>query len=230
MLENTFKTLLDMVSTDILFSDMDGAFYRQTDGVTMGSPVAPLLADIFLAQYDDELWSNSKIYFRNVDDVIRSLITGGKQILLDFVNTCHPNLTLTLEEPNLDRLLFFDLSMKKINSRIVSTWYRNSIDTGVILIFNAFVPKIYLPGNVPGFVHRIFIACSNWEKFNRSWAESEKILTNNQYPKQFISKILNSTFTKIISNGQSKDQYNISKKTNPKLKHWLSLEHRGKSS
>ena len=55
MLENTFKTLLDMVSTDILFSDMDGAFYRQTDGVTMGSPVAPLLADIFLAQYDDEL-------------------------------------------------------------------------------------------------------------------------------------------------------------------------------
>ena len=87
-----------------------------------------------------------------------------------------------------------------------------------------------LSGIVSGFVHRIFNACSNWEEFNKSWAEWEKILTNNQYPKQIISKILDSTPTKIISNGQPEDQNNISKKTNPTLNHWLSLEHRRKFS
>ena len=67
------------------------------------------------------------------------------------------------------------------------------------------------------------------KNFNKNWAETEKILTNNQYPNQFISKILHSILTKIISNGQSKEQ-NISKKTIPTLRHWLSLEYRGKSS
>ena len=40
---------------------MDGAFHRQSDGVAIGSPVAPLLENIFLSQYDDELASHSKI-------------------------------------------------------------------------------------------------------------------------------------------------------------------------
>ena len=89
-------------------------------------------------------------YFRYVDDVIRSLVTGGKQILLVFVNTCHRNLTFTLEEPSLDGLPFLDLSMRKINTEIVSTWYRKSTDIGVILNFNAVVPKLYLSGIVSG--------------------------------------------------------------------------------
>ena len=36
MLDNTFKTLLEMVSLDVLVSDMDGAFQRQTNGLSTG--------------------------------------------------------------------------------------------------------------------------------------------------------------------------------------------------
>ena len=55
------------------FSDTDGAIYRQTDGVAMGSLVVLLLINIFLAQYEDELRSNSTIYFRYVYIFIKSL-------------------------------------------------------------------------------------------------------------------------------------------------------------
>ena len=34
--ESTFNSLLEMVSIKVLFSDMDGAFHRQIDGVAMG--------------------------------------------------------------------------------------------------------------------------------------------------------------------------------------------------
>ena len=78
MLENTFKTLLERVSIDILFSDTDGAFNRQIDGVAMESLVAPQLAHFF-CQYDDELGPNSKKYFRYVDDFIKSQRTGEKK-------------------------------------------------------------------------------------------------------------------------------------------------------
>ena len=120
-----------------------------------------------------------------MDDVIRSLITSGKQIILDSVNTCHSNRTFNLEEPSLHGLPFRDLSMTKINSKNVSTWYRESTDTGVILNFNYNVPMISLTRIVSGFVHRIFNACSNWEELSKSWAEPEKTITSNQYPKQF---------------------------------------------
>ena len=57
---------------------MDGAFHRQADGVAIGSPVAPLLENIFLSQYDDELASHSKIKSCYFDDIIRSMLNGIK--------------------------------------------------------------------------------------------------------------------------------------------------------
>ena len=109
MLENTFKTLVEMDSNDVLISEMDGAFYRQKDGVAMGSPEAPLRTNIF---WPNKMTNCDPIHFRYVVDVIRSLITGGKQTFLDSVNTCHCNLTITVEEPSLDGLPFLVFSMK----------------------------------------------------------------------------------------------------------------------
>ena len=105
----TFITLLAMVSVNVLFVDKDGVFYRQCDGVAMGSVVGPLLANIFLSQFDDELSSYSKFFFRYVDDIIRTLKTGGKNYLLDFLNSMHPNFKCTLEEVDpVTGLPFFD--------------------------------------------------------------------------------------------------------------------------
>ena len=89
MSQSTFVKLLEMVSVNVLFCDREGTFYRQTDGVAMGSPVAPLLANLFLSQFDQELGSHSITYFKYVDDVIRSMLKGGKQFFVDFVNTMH---------------------------------------------------------------------------------------------------------------------------------------------
>ena len=164
MLEKTKKTLLEMVSIDVVSSKMDGAFYRQTEWVVL------VQTTLFLVQYENEMGSNSTI--RYVNNVIRSLITAGKQIFSSFVNTCHRKLTIVFKEPSVEGLLFRDPSMKKINSKIVSICYGKSPDTGVILIVSAIV----------GFVLRIFNANSNGKEFNKSWTEAENIMTNNQYP------------------------------------------------
>ena len=63
MQENTFKTLLLMVSKYVLVFEMDGAFYRQIDGKAMRSTVRPLLINILPDQCDDKLVTNSKLDF-----------------------------------------------------------------------------------------------------------------------------------------------------------------------
>ena len=79
----TFKELLQMVSKDVVILTHRG-YYRQVDGVAMGSSVGPLLANIFVSQFDADLGSFSKFYFRYVDDVIRTLKIGGENFFARF--------------------------------------------------------------------------------------------------------------------------------------------------
>ena len=149
----------------------------------MGSPVGPLLANIFVSRFDAELGSFSKFYFRYVDDVIRTLRVGGRQYLLDFVNSMHPNLKFTIEEPDeTNGLAFLDMKVHRLaDGTLSSEWYRKNTDTGILLNFHALGPKIYKRALVSGFVHRIFSTTSSWLSFNTSLKETQIILLNNQY-------------------------------------------------
>ena len=48
-------------------------YYRQKDGLAMGSPPAPPLANGWLFKYDHRIRDNAKLYSRYMDDIIRSI-------------------------------------------------------------------------------------------------------------------------------------------------------------
>ena len=61
-----------------------GSFYDQIDGVAMGSPLAPILANLFLG-------SQSLYYCRYVDDVFAVLDSDNDAInFFNYLNTKHP--------------------------------------------------------------------------------------------------------------------------------------------
>ena len=67
---DTFITLAQIASCNVLMSTHDG-FYRQIDGLAMGSPPAPHLANGWLRQYDHTIRGESKLYFRYMDDIVK---------------------------------------------------------------------------------------------------------------------------------------------------------------
>ena len=110
--KETFVTLLEMVSVNVMFTSRTCDYYRQIDGVAMGSPVGPLLANIFLSQYDSEIGLHSKLCFQHMNYIVRTMIRGGENLLLQFVNTLHPNLRFTLEKETAEHgLPFFNISV-----------------------------------------------------------------------------------------------------------------------
>ena len=177
----------------------------------MGSSVEPLLANIFVSRFDSELGSFSKFCFRYVDDVIRTLRTGGEKYLLDFVNTMHEHLKFTLEQlDNNNSIVFLDMKIiRHQDGRLTSSWYRKLTDTVVLLNFHSLGPDLYKRYLIAGIIHRIFMTTSNWTLFGDSLLEAHGILQNNQYPKHFIQRVTNFTLSNIVSekNSLNKSKY-----------------------
>ena len=81
-----------------------GKYYRQIDGVTMGSPLGPIMANFCLAHFEIKLLNNSNetinpsLYARYVDDIFCVFRSGiGHEAFLRKLNAIHPNLKFTVE-------------------------------------------------------------------------------------------------------------------------------------
>ena len=70
--KETFIKLLKLASTDVAMSTHDG-YYIQKDGLAMGSPPAPLLANIWLAKKEIIIKDDAKLFERYMDDIIRTI-------------------------------------------------------------------------------------------------------------------------------------------------------------
>ena len=67
--KETFVELAKLASCNVIMSTHDG-FYNQKDGLAMGSPPAPYLANGWLSQYDDTIKGDAELYARYMDDVV----------------------------------------------------------------------------------------------------------------------------------------------------------------
>ncbi|CAF3862070.1 unnamed protein product, partial [Rotaria sp. Silwood1] len=97
------KKLLEFATQDSHFL-FNGKIYDQKDGVSMGSPLAPLLAEIFLQDFEKKHLPSFKekgiVYWkRYVDDtfVLLDPKVSAKEIAAQ-LSQCHPSLKFTCEE------------------------------------------------------------------------------------------------------------------------------------
>jgi len=67
--------LLEVATKNQLFQ-FDGKLYEQTDGVAVGSPLGPLMANSFLCSIEEKLEHDNKLpefYRRYVDDTLATM-------------------------------------------------------------------------------------------------------------------------------------------------------------
>ena len=109
------------------FFIFDGKFYEQCDGVAMGSPLGPTLANVFMCHFEI-IWfencpSNFKpiVYRRFVDD--RFLLFRSKdrvEKFRNYLNKQHKNVNFTSEIEESSSLSFLDIKISRENSKFVT--------------------------------------------------------------------------------------------------------------
>ena len=204
----TFVKLAEIASCNVIMSTHDG-FYEQIDGLAMGSPPAPHLANGWLSQFDPIIKGNASIYERYMDDVFSSISRGKDEEKLKQINSLHKNLTFTKENEKDKKIAILDMCIFNNNGTLSSTWYTKPTDTGLVMNFHSLAPKKYKRSVVSGFVHRIYRACSSWSAFHSSMEKAIKILEHNQYPPDFYNPIIKSTLSKIVDSEFCEDENNV---------------------
>ena len=149
----------------------DGKIFDQVDGVAMGSPLGPSLANLFMGYYEQK-WLESdhgrlvQFYRRYVDDIFCLFENEHQaQTFLDFLNIQHPNLKFTIEKEHMKQLPFLDV-LNTRSDRLTTSVYRKSTFTGLLQNYNNFVPFTYKKGLIKTLIDRTFRLNNTWVGFH----------------------------------------------------------------
>ena len=138
--------LLKLATTNQLFQ-LDGTLYEQVEGVAMGSPLGPLLANTFMCSTEEKLEEKNELpsfYKRYVDDTFTIISDLNKaNDFLDKLNSCHENLNFTMEIAEQDTISFVGMNITKCGNRLETSVHRKSTNTGLLLHYHSHVDKRY---------------------------------------------------------------------------------------
>ena len=198
-----FKRLLEISTKGTVFY-FNGKYYKQKDGVAMGSPLGPALANAFLAHHET-LWleecplSFAPIFFTRYVDDIFVLLRSSDHItrLAEYLSSRHPNIKFTYELENNNTLPFLDVNVFRDAGRFSSTVHRKSTFSGVYSNFGSFMPVMYKRGLVSTLLYRAYIISSSFQSLHKEIENLKKIFSKNGYPTKFVDKCILTFFNKL---------------------------------
>ena len=186
------KVLLYRCTQNVQFK-FNNDLYSQIDGVAMGSPLGPLLADVFMAKVEnDQLKTTINkccVYKRYVDD-IWCLVDRSQDpmTILSMFNAAHANIKFTIETESNGQLAFLDVCLKRRpDGTVRRTMFRKATWTDQYIHFKSFVPLKHKANLIACLTDRARKICSE-DALNDELAFLRKIFLNNGYPQKLIER------------------------------------------
>ena len=124
------KLVVELCLRTIYFQFQED-FFEQTDGAAMGSPLSPIITNLFMEDLEQRVIQSAplqpKLWVQYVDDTF-VIWTHGKEELRAFhehLNQQCPSIQFTIEEEKEERIAFLDVCMKRQGDKMSTAVYRN---------------------------------------------------------------------------------------------------------
>ena len=183
----------------------NNVYYQQVDGVAMGSPLGPTLANLFLVNYESKWLKDCpvqftpKYYRRYVDDIC--LLFKAKDHVKKFfryMNSRHLNIKFTCQEENDNKISFLDISITRIENKFTTPIFRKKTFSGVYLNFHSHLPTDYKKGLIDTLLHRSRNICSDYASFHQEILFLKSVWQKNSLPLFFIDKCVKKFLDKLF--------------------------------
>ena len=195
LLEKDFKQFLTLSVKSSCFL-LNNVYYQQVDGVAMGSPLGPTLANLFLVNYERKCLKECpvqfalKYYCRYVDDIFLLFKTKD--------HNRYPNIKFTCEEENDNKISFLDISITQTENKFTTSTFRKKRFCGVYLNFQSHLPTDYKKGLIDTLLHRSHNICSDYASFHQEILFSKSVWQENSFPLFFIDKCVKKFLDKLF--------------------------------
>jgi hypothetical protein len=202
------KELLLRCTLNVQFKFNDTLYY-QLDGVAMGSPLGPILADIFMGKLETgplkPVIAELPFYRRYVDDIfLLQPLNEEFDILFAMFNSAHSSIEFTSELEEFDYFHFLDVGLsRRIDGTVQRSVYRKSTWTGQYINFNSFVPCKQKRNLVRCLYNRATRICSD-DSIGDEISTLKTVLKENGFPDRFINKNMKSRETLKFSTVEQK--------------------------
>ena len=198
-----FKKLLEFATKDALIL-FNGKYYEQIDGVAMGSPLGPTLANVFLCHWE-EIWLEKcsekfkPVYYKRYMDDTFLLFSSTEHIkkFFRYINSRHKNMSFTYEVEIDNKLPFLDILVTRENA-FTTNIYRKPTFSGLYTNFHSFLPENYKTGLVLTLLFRIYTICSDWSKIHTEIINLRNIMLKNNFPSYFIDRCIKLFFDRLF--------------------------------
>lgn len=210
-----FTVIRDLIllQNSIMFFEFDQKFFRQKFGLSMGAPLSPTLANIFMELIERKFIIpafNDLIWFRYVDDIFAVFPTVYDPItILEHINNITPTIKFTMESPERSSLPFLDVLVRINNDgRPLFKVYRKTTHTNSYVHWYSCHNNNIKNGILKGQFLRAFNICSP-EYLDEEINLIKKNFMNLNYPMYFIKRVLKDAKNKFY---RGKIEGNSSKK------------------
>ena len=211
--KNNQKLFISVQTEDAHFA-LNNEIYLQVDGVTMGSPLGPVLANIFMVELKRNiippLSNDILLWKRYVDDTICFIKLTSINKVLEILNSYHINIKFTIEIESENKISFLDVLLIRSNSLISTKVYRKNTNTDIYINWKSFAPNNWKWEKLKTLVTRVFNICSTDEYLKEELELIRKIFhRRNNYPLWVINKVIDDA--KKIPSANGKDSINNEK-------------------
>ena len=185
--------LLRVATKEQLFQ-FNGALYEQTDGVAMGSPLGPLLANVFMTSIEENLERQGKLpsfYRRYVDDTLTIMPNmAAASGFLDTLNLARSSVKFTMETESNGMLPFLGTQLQNRSPWIETKVYVKPTNSGLLLHFQSNVDNRYKNGFLRTMLDRAHRLSSSWSHFSDECDRLKSVFSRLKYPKQLVNSTI----------------------------------------
>ena len=185
--------LLEFCLKNTYFS-FQGQFYEQVEGAAMGSPISPIVANLYMAYLEQKALSTApnppRFWCRYVDDTSVIHMEANKQGILQH-NNSDSAIRFTVEDNKEDGSIpFLDTIVKpEADGTLSITVYRKPTHTDQYLHWDShhhFLAKFSV---IHTLSHRASTVCSTPELLQHEKDHLRKAITKSKYPKLALGKV-----------------------------------------
>ena len=179
--------LLEFCLMNTYFSFQD-QFYEQVEGATMGSPVSPIVANLYMEYM---LPPPLRFWCRYVDDTFVIHKEVNKQGFLQHINSVDPAIKFTMADNKEDGSIpFLDTIVKpEADGTLSITVYRKPTHTDQYLQWDSHHHLSAKFSVIHILSHRASTVCSKPELLQQEKDHLRKALTKCKYPKWALDKV-----------------------------------------